>query len=71
MVTRIVSDDKIQITILILMWGALSKSVLFCFKQCYTLRILLTLVTRLTQRFIMYIVVWINGIVGFKENKVG
>ena len=32
MVTRIVSDDKIQITILILMWGALSKSVLFYFK---------------------------------------
>ena len=54
MVTRIVSDDKIQITILILIWGALSKPVLFCFKQCYTLCILLTLVTRLTQRFIVY-----------------
>ena len=71
MVTRIVSDDKIQITTLILMWGALSKSVLFYFKQCYPLRILLTLVTRLTQRFIMYIAFWINGIMGFKENKVG
>ena len=71
MVTRIVSDDKIQITILILMWGALSKPVLFCFKQCYTLCILLTLVTRLTQRFIVYIAFWINGIMGFKENKVG